>query len=339
MNKDAKKYLLVGGAGYIGCVLAHTLLEKGHSVTCLDNLMYGQDAVLWPYLLNPRFEFVHRDIRNIRSPLDFPKKEKPFLDQFDGVVLLAGLVGDPITKKYPKESEEINWEGISRLVDLFQKELPKPLVFVSTCSNYGLVEGNNLVDEDAPLSPLSLYAKHKVAVEQKILTTPSKATTTILRFATAFGFSPRMRFDLTLNEFCRDLFLEKTLEVYDADTWRPYCHVRDLSEAIYAVLSADPSRVAGQVFNVGSEENNFTKRSIVELIQKYCRKTEVSFRTNGTDPRNYRVNFSKIRSRLDFRPQYSVEHGVQELFSVFRQKQFRDLSGQPNFYGNYVLLG
>jgi nucleoside-diphosphate-sugar epimerase len=161
---------------------------------------------------------------------------------------------------------------------------------------------------------------------------------TILRFATAFGCSERMRFDLTINEFTRDLYLGKELEVFDKDTWRPYCHVNDFFNAISKVFSADSSSVHGEVFNVGGDENNYTKKMIVETILSKIPSGKVKYLDEGPDPRNYRVDFKKIRNTLDFNPSYSVDDGVDEIIEALNKGRFLPKATDSlNQYGNYDL--
>jgi nucleoside-diphosphate-sugar epimerase len=213
------------------------------------------------------------------------------------------------------------------------------VVFASTCSNYGLIESNELADETYPLNPLSLYAKAKVTAEKHLLAQQGTAdyTPTILRFATAFGLAPRMRFDLTVNEFTRVLALGRELLVFDAHTWRPYCHVRDFARLIKRVIEAPRAEVAFEVFNAGGEVNNFTKQGIVETIRALLPNANVRYQEHGSDPRNYRVNFRKVRETLGFEPEYTVEYGVKELLTAIREHIFDRADLMPNFHGNYEI--
>ncbi|MBR0695044.1 NAD(P)-dependent oxidoreductase [Bradyrhizobium lablabi] len=333
MANDNRKVLLVGGAGYVGSVMTAHLLKKGWSVRCLDQLIYKNESSAWPHLSHPQYEFMRGDIRN---PNIFPQA----LKDVDDVVILAGLVGDPITKTYPEESDAINRVGVGSFIDAVQDHSVERLIFVSTCSNYGLVERDEAVDENYPLAPLSLYAKHKVAMEQKILALKGRVgfCPTVLRFATAFGLSSRMRFDLTVNEFVRELHMGKELLVFDPKTWRPYCHVKDFSRAVEQVLTASADKVAFEVFNVGCEANNFTKLMIVEEIVKHLPRSKVAYQERGTDPRNYRVNFEKIRRRLNFTPEVSVQQGISEILASLRQGLFDHVEEQKHFFGNYEIF-
>lgn len=326
------KILLIGGAGYIGSVLCQHLLDCGYSVRSLDLLLYGQDDLIAPFMTQPGFEFIKGDFV-VSETLN------KALDGVTDVVVLAGLVGDPITKKYPEFSHAINDEGMMRLIQALKGCDLNKLIFVSTCSNYGLIPEDALASEDFELKPLSLYAKSKVAIEQEILSLKGRVrfSPVILRFATAFGLSPRMRFDLTINEFVREAFLENDLLVYDAKTWRPYCHVRDLSLVIRRALEAPVSRVNFEVFNVGGNENNLTKEMVVNEIRRFIPAMKVTYKEHGGDPRNYRVNFSKIRDRLFFEPHYRAADGISEILMALQKGAFSDHDRRKSFYGNHTI--
>ena len=233
-----KKILLIGGEGYIGNVVSEELLSKGYSIISYDNLLYENNLCVLNKLHHSNYQFIYGDI------LDTVKLENA-LSGVDGVILLAGLVGDPITKKYPNESAAINDKGVKNAIDLCAKKNIERFIFVSTCSNYGLIKDDELAHEEFDLNPLSLYSSSKVYAEKYILSLKGKTgmSPTILRFATAFGLSPRMRFDLTVSEFTRDLAMGNDLLVFDAETWRPYCHVGDFARLIKMVLEAPQEKV------------------------------------------------------------------------------------------------
>jgi len=328
-----RKIMLVGGAGYIGTIAARHLLDRGYLVKCVDNFIYGHIFTALPFLADPRYELATLDVRDTEELLAQTK------DCTD-VVILAGLVGDPITKKYPDESEAINSRAVSNLIEgLTTLPYLNKVIFVSTCSNYGLIRSNELAAETHVLNPLSLYAKSKVAVEQKIIGLDDDATfhPVVLRFATAFGYSPRMRFDLTVSEFTRDLYVGKELAVYDADTWRPYCHVEDFAEIIRRVLEAPVDVVSGETFNAGSDQNNFTKRMIVDAILERVSDGKVCFQDHGADARNYRVDFEKIATRLHFDANYTVADGIDELVKILSLGFFADDTLPKDWFGNYSL--
>jgi nucleoside-diphosphate-sugar epimerase len=328
-----RKVLLVGGAGYIGISIAQSLADNNIDVLIMDNFIYGHMKSIYTVLLSDRIQYVQHDIR---SNLD-----KNFFSDYQvtDIVILAGLVGDPITKKYPNLSAEINNRGVQNFINQANGNNINKLIFISTCSNYGLIKDGEKADENFPLNPLSLYAEDKVNNEQYLTSHRDEFdfSPTILRFATAFGASPRMRFDLTVNEFIYDAFTKKHLEVYDPDTWRPYCHVRDFSKLIMRVLSMEIQKTNFETFNAGGNNNNLTKRHIVEIIAKYIPDLKVDYVVGGSDPRNYVVDFSKVKNKLHFEPTWSVDDGVKELIYFLENGLYLDFPEDRNFYGNYYI--
>lgn len=324
--------LLIGGAGYIGSVLTSHLLKKGYKVTVLDNFIYDNHFAVIPYTGDPDYTLVAGNM-NDNTVLEKASRG------VKNVILLAGLVGDSITKKYPTESHDINIKGIQNCMDYFNGKGINKLVFISTCSNYGLIKENELADEEFKLNPLSLYAQAKVTNEQYLLSKKDEAdyTGVILRFATAFGLSPRMRFDLTVSEFVRDIYFGRELLVFDEHTWRPYCHVRDFARLLEIVINAENNKVGFEVFNAGGNLNNFTKKMIVDAILKLIPEGKVKYGENGSDPRNYRVSFAKVKNVLSFEPHYRVQDGIKELIEGLRNGIYADSLAGKNKYGNYEI--
>lgn len=327
-----KKVLIIGGGGYVGTVLTAHLLAKGFKVSTLDNLIYLNHFAVQPFLGDPNFQFHKGDMGD-------PAVLAKVADGVTDVIILAGLVGDPITKKYPKESELINEKAVQNCFNFFNGKKLDKLIFVSTCSNYGLIKENELADEQFELNPLSLYSKAKVGAEEKLLTMKDSAdfSGVVLRFATAFGLSPRMRFDLSISEFVRDIYFGKELLVYDEHTWRPYCHVRDFARLLEMILVANKSKVNFEIFNAGGDVNNFTKKMIVDEILKAIPDGKVVFGQNGSDPRNYKVSFDKVKTVLGFEPNFTVERGINELIDSLKNGFYSDALENPNKYGNYVI--
>ena len=328
----AKRILLIGGGGYIGSVVAQFLLKKKYNVTCFDSFIYNNEKFLNKLNKYKNYRVIKSDIRNKKNILKAIKKSTD-------IVLLAGLVGDPITKKYPIISKKINEAAIIDIIKICKNcELDK-VIFVSTCSNYGLLKSNKLADEKTKLSPLSLYAKSKVVVEKFLLSQKNKVTykPVILRFATAFGLSPRMRFDLTVNEFVKEIYLKNKLIVYDADTWRPYCHVNDFAKLIELVLNTDSKKVSFEVFNAGGNRNNYRKKDIVDGISKFLPIHNVFFESKGSDRRNYKVNFKKVENKLNFKTDYSLELGIQEIIKYLKEKKPTYFKKNKNNLGNYII--
>ena len=322
--------LIIGGAGYIGTALSDYLLKNDYRLKVLDNCIYNNNETIINNIKDKNYEFIFGDMCKIQD-IEIAIKN------VSKVIILSGLVGDPITKKYPKEANLINLEKMKSLIDFLYEQDLKNLIFVSTCSNYGFMDESMLADEDTELKPLSLYAEAKVSVEKYILEKFNKSNTvaTILRFATAFGLSSRMRFDLTINEFTRKLALGESPDVYDAETWRPYCHVNDFARLIKLILETKEEKVYNQVFNSGGDINNYTKQGIINKILEYLPDSNVKYVTEGSDPRNYRVSFQKIRNVLNFEPKYSVEDGVIEIIKSIKAGLFKNENKNINLYGNY----
>lgn len=325
-----RKILLLGGAGYVGTVLTSHLLKRGYKVRAMDNFVYENQFAVQPYFGDPDYEFIKGDMSNNE---DLQIAVQGVTD----VVVLAGLVGDPITKKYPEASDKINTKGVQSCIGFLNGKGLNKVIFVSTCSNYGLIGEDELADENFKLNPLSLYARAKVEGEKQLLNMKDKTdfTGTVLRFATAFGLSPRMRFDLTVSEFVRDLFFGKELLVYDEHTWRPYCHLRDFSRLIEMVIEADREKINFEVFNAGGDVNNFTKKMIVDEILNNLHNGKVVYNSEGSDPRNYRVSFKKVKEVLGFEPKVTVAEGIKELIEAFNVGLYSDSEKNPKKYGNY----
>ncbi|UCG61348.1 MAG: NAD(P)-dependent oxidoreductase [Candidatus Zixiibacteriota bacterium] len=328
MNTLQKTILVTGGAGYIGSVLVDQLLDRGYLVRVIDSLKFG-DRGLRGYVGIPGFEFIKGDITSSDSLA-------PALNGVDSVVHLAAIVGDPACKKYPEAAVRTNKEGSELLYLMALEQKVRRFIFASTCSNYGkMPDPDGYVDETSPLAPVSLYAELKVDFEQHLLATRHDNMTSVcLRFATAHGMSPRPRFDLTVNEFTRDLVLGKRLEIYGEQFWRPYCHTQDLSRAIIMAMEADNDIVAYQAFNVGSTEENYKKGTLVEIILGELpeMREKVHYVERTEDPRDYRVDFSKIKNNLGFDAKMKVIDGVREYIDAIRNGIIED--PESNQYSN-----
>lgn len=322
-----RSILIVGGGGYIGNALIENFKSFKYLITSFDNLIYGQKKVK-----NTNIKFINGDLR-IKA--DILKVDKVY----DTVIFLAGLVGDPITNKYKQTSKIINEDSTKRFIKMFYESgKSRKFIFVSTCSNYGKSK-KKFLKENHSLKPLSPYAKSKVKIEKFILNLKKKKnfSPTILRFATAFGLSNRMRYDLTVNQFTRDLYQNKFLEVYDFNTWRPYCHVKDFAKIIAKVIESEKFLTDYEVFNCGGNINNYTKKSISLKIKKYTGGT-IKFLKKSHDKRNYIVDFSKIKKKLGFRPKYTIEYGIKEILNHLKKYKNNKKKLQFDNYGNYKII-
>lgn len=307
------KVLVTGGAGYIGSVLVRQLLSKGYQVRAYDSLKFGGDA-LYDVMLNPNFEFMMGDIRD-------EQKVKEALQGIDAIAHLAAIVGDPACKKYSDEAKETNWLGSVALFEAAEKAGVKRFVFASTCSNYGkMPDPDSFVTETSELRPVSLYAELKVQFEKYLLEErkDSNICSTALRFSTVYGFSPRIRFDLTVNEFTRNATIHGEQEIWGAQFWRPYCHVDDLARSVVLVLESPEDKVRANVFNVGTTEENYNKGMIIEEVCKVVPNVQVNYVEMNEDPRDYRVNFDKIKNELGYTITKRVPDGVKEIYTLLK---------------------
>jgi nucleoside-diphosphate-sugar epimerase len=313
--------LVTGGAGYIGAVVCQELLAWGGRVRVLDALVHRQERVA--------AELERAGATLIRGDLRDPTARQAALAGVGAVVHLAAVVGDPACARDPELSHVVNVESAQALIGDARAAGVGHLVFASTCSNYGRMADPSIpIDERGELRPVSLYAEQKVGIEQQLLGAPADAgaamRATCLRLATVYGVAPRMRFDLTVNEFTRDLWAGRPLEVFGERFWRPYVHVRDVARAVRLVLEAPPASVDGEVFNVGCSRENYRKLDLVELLAEQLDTGGVRYVPRAEDPRDYRVSFEKIRREFDFRVTMTVSAGIEEIVQALSRGAIPD---------------
>ena len=300
-TRGFKKILVTGGAGYGGSALGPIFLKSGYGVRVLDMLRSGGQGLL-PCFGGGDFEFIKGDVRD-RKTVEGAMKD------VDAVVHLAAVVGFPACRKDPKLSHSINVDGTKVLVDAARGKVP--VLFASTGSTYGKMLEKYCTELTA-LNPLSDYAKQKVEAERLI---KKNGEFVIFRFATAFGVSPRMRFDLLPNDFTYRAVHEKSLIVYERQFMRTFIHVRDMGLAFLFALQ-NYGRMRGEIYNVGSNDMNYSKEAICELIKKKV-DYYIHFADFGhdLDQRDYIVSYDKLHN-LGFYPGISMKDGIDELISV-----------------------
>lgn len=318
-NVRNSTFLVTGGAGYIGSVLTQILLETGYKVRVLDNLTFGGESIV-DLLNHPNFDFVKGDVRDTADL-------KRAMQGVRFVAHLAAIVGDPACAKEPEMARAINLQGAINAYEAANESGVERFVFASTCSNYGkMKDPNAFVTETSELSPVSLYAETKVAFEQFLLGRPrdSGCRPIILRFSTVYGLSRRVRFDLTVNEFTRELALGRELLIFGEQFWRPYCHVFDLARSIVLACEARLNDVSFNVYNVGDTAENYQKQMIVEEIKQLIPAARVKYVARDDDPRDYRVNCDKIRDELGFELTMRVPDGIRQIKQALDDGFIRD---------------
>jgi nucleoside-diphosphate-sugar epimerase len=319
LHEVVRPTLVTGGAGYLGVPVVDEISAAGRTVRVLDVLLHHGQPELASALEGRGIDVIRGDVRD-------PDVRRRALEGIEDVVHLAAIVGDPACARDPELSEAVNVEGAMGLVDDARAAGVRRFVFASTCSNYGrLADPTVPIDEGGRLAPLSLYARQKVAIEGALLNgVPPPMEVTCLRFATLYGVAPRMRFDLTVNEFTRELWAGRHLEVFGEQFWRPYVQVRDAARAVRLVLDAPPEDVAGDVFNVGRSSENYRKLDLVEIIRSQIAWGTVAFVHRDEDPRDYKVSFEKIARVLGFQPTIGVPEGVAEITAALDAGRFGD---------------
>jgi len=310
--------LVTGGSGYIGALLVRELLDSGRELRVLDRLLHDQREIA--------DEQEAAGVEVIRADIRDEQARERALAGVQEVVHLAAIVGDPACALDPHAADEVNVQATRTLVADARSAGVERLVFASTCSNYGRMADPSVpIDEQGELRPVSLYAEQKVAMERLILEGGADGMdATCLRFATVYGVGRRMRFDLTVNEFTRELWADRELQVFGEQFWRPYIHVRDAGRAVRTVLDAPADDVAGEVFNAGRSGENYRKLDLVEEIKRQIDRGQVSYVHRDEDPRDYKVSFDKIRAKLGFETFMTVPEGIGEVIAALDAEAFGD---------------
>jgi len=303
-QNPVRSVLVTGGAGYIGSVLVRRLIEAGYSVRVLDSLLFG-DSSIKSLRGHGKFELLQADFRHLPSVIKA-------VQGMDAVVHLGAIVGDPACKLDAQLTLETNLAATAMIRSACQGMGIERFLFASTCSVYGA--SDHISDERSTPAPISLYACTKVDSERLLLSkrTPDFAPT-VLRIATIFGWSPRPRFDLVVNQMTARALREHRVTVFNQTQWRPFVHVDDIARAFIACLEAPASRVAYQVFNVGSSRLNATLGELASRVAAQVPGTEIQYVENTADHRNYRVCFDKIASVLGFDCRHTLEDGIAEI--------------------------
>lgn len=319
--------LVTGGSGYVGSWLVRKLLDRKYHVRVLDSFLYGGQG-LAGVTGHPRLEIIEGDIRHVGSVARAVKG-------VDGVIALAALVGDAACDLDSEETEAINYESVRLLADACRRQGVPRFLFASSCSVYG-ANSDLVLNEGSWLNPVSLYARTRIQSEEMLLKHADSMGVVILRLATVFGFSPRMRFDLIVNTLTMHAIHNKKMQVFGGNQWRPNLHVQDAADAFICGLEAPAEKVDKGVFNVGSNESNYTILDIAKLVHRHVPQAALEIKGDVTDPRDYRVSFDKIRSVLGWEPRFTVEDGIREIAEALRSGRITEPLAEV--YHNYRYL-
>ena len=324
-TKHAGRVLVVGGAGYLGCVLAERLLQRGFRVRILDSFIYGRRAID-SISNNGSLEVIEGDLRNIHTCVKS-------LDDTDAVVLLAAIVGDPASKIRPTETIETNVLATQALASACKLHHINRFLYASTCSVYGI--GAEELDEQAELNPVSLYARTKIESEKIILGMGDDYfSPTVLRMGTLYGYSPRMRFDLVVNTMSMKSFTEGEIQVFGGKQWRPLLGVEDAADVYIRCIEADLREVGNQVFNVGSDAQNYQIDAVAGIIGSALGGIPISRDNSNLDARDYRVSFNKLTKILQFVPNQRIDNAAREIFDKLKSGSIRN-PAQKIYYNHY----
>ena len=320
------RILVTGHLGYIGPIMVRLLKASGHHVTGLDVGYFRECVSDGATEVKPDREIV-RDLRDV-SLSDVSKH--------DATVHLAGLSNDPMGALDPEVTNDINYIASMKLATLAKSAGHTRFVFASSCSLYGAAGGDRPLTEQAPLEPISAYAKCKAKVEEGLAQLADKCFSPVyLRNATAYGVSPRMRFDLVLNNLMGWAKTTGSIRVLsDGTPWRPLVHIEDICRAALAALEAPTHQIHNQAFNIGRSDANYTVKEIAETVARKVPDAKVMITGEiGGDPRSYRVDFSKAEKMLsNFMPEWTIEQGCEELNSWFSRDWLADKSFESRFF-------
>ncbi|MCX5666802.1 MAG: NAD-dependent epimerase/dehydratase family protein [Candidatus Omnitrophica bacterium] len=317
LRSKSPQVLVVGGAGYIGSVLVSMLLEKGWRARVLDNMLYKQTSL--DKIKNKHLSVMRRDVANINDVL-------AAIEGIDAVVYLAEIVGDPACAYTPERALKTNYLSVANMAHLCSYLNINRFIYASSCSVYGGSPNPDFfLTENSELNPISYYGRMKIMAEQVTLgiSNPLFAPT-ILRLATVFGHSYRPRFDLVVNTFAKNAFFQKYIEVFGGEQWRPNVHVRDVASAIIKILEAPLDKVSRQIFNVGSKQGNHTISELAGMAEEIFPGISIRQQGQSKDPRNYKVDFTKIENALGYKAGTSVRDGLMELRDVFERGEISD---------------
>ncbi|MBI1334731.1 MAG: NAD-dependent epimerase/dehydratase family protein [Armatimonadetes bacterium] len=322
-----KNVVVIGGAGYIGSGLLAKLLDRGYRVRLVDSFMFGEEPIA--HLLG------HRNLEVVRADFRQIDKIVEAMYGMDAVIHIGAIVGDPACALDEDFTIEVNLMATRMIAECAKGFGIQKFIFASTCSVYGA--SDEVLNEKSALNPVSLYARSKIACEKILLQmADDRFRPTILRFGTVYGLSGRTRFDLVVNLLTAKAIVDGKITVFGDDQWRPFVHVDDASLAIALALDSTLDVVGGEVFNVGSDSGNMTLGDVGRMIQRMVPTAELLISNSDGDRRNYRVDFSKIRNRLGYKPEWTVQMGIRQVIEAFEKGKVTDYTATQ--YSNVKFL-
>lgn len=322
-----RRVLVIGGAGYVGSALVRQLLRRGYTVRVLDMLLYG-DGAMAELRSHAHFEFIKGDFRNIEAVVTS-------MQDVDAVVHLGAIVGDPAGDLEPEITQEVNVAATRLIAEVARGFGVRRLVFTSTCSVYGA--SDELLDERSVTNPVSRYAQSKLASEKILLGMASaQFSPVILRLGTLYGLSYRPRFDLVVNLLVAKAMREREITITDGGQWRPFLHVEDAARAVVRCLEVPATVVGGQIFSVGSTEENYQLKQVATMICDLVPGMKVTFVEADGPHRNYRVSCEKIKRRLAFQPARTLPEGIREIRQAIASGTIADYAASE--YSNFKFL-
>jgi len=329
-NRSVNDVLVIGGAGYIGSAVSRALLDNGFHVRVLDKAVYGTQGID-DLRDDDRFTFIRGDMRSIETVMDA-------IRGVDAVIHLGALVGDPASDIDSQKTLEMNYHSVHMIASICRYHQINRFIFASTCSVYGRSHSpETLLDEKAALNPVSLYAKTKIESERALLDLADENfSPTIFRMATIYGLSERMRFDLVVNILSAKAHFEDVIPIFGGDQYRPNVHVRDAARAYVDCLRSPIDEVGGEVFNVGSNEQNYRIAAVGERIAEVFPDADIDWHREKEDDRSYQVDFSKIYDVMDYEVEETIVSGSREIKGALEDGRFENYTDAK--YNNYKTL-
>jgi nucleoside-diphosphate-sugar epimerase len=314
-KQKIERVLVIGGAGYIGSALLPKLLSQGYQVRLLDLLLYGVDPIA-PYLEHPNLEVIQADFRQVDSVV-------AAMQEVDAVIHLGAIVGDPACALDEGLTLDINLMATRMIAEVAKGTNVQRFIFASTCSVYGA--SDQMLDEHSETRPVSLYARTKAASERTLRKmADDRFSPVILRFSTVYGLSGRYRFDLVVNLLTAKALVDGEITIFGGNQWRSFVHVDDAATSIMHVIEADSDVIRNQIFNVGSNEQNYSILQIGEMIHDNVPAARMVNKSDEVDPANYKVNFNKIQRLLDYRPSWTVQRGIEQVIQAIQKGEIAD---------------